>query len=65
MLFNFILLITTVTSGTIDTLEFNLDFLNVGFTRTLTFDIKLPSGLGNGGYFSLKLPFSLETTVTS
>lgn len=59
------LLLCVTFAGKIDVLDYSIDFLNVGFTRELSFVFKLQSGLGTGGYLSLKLPFSLETTVTS
>lgn len=45
-----------VMGGQIETLDYSIDYINVGSTTQLTFVFKLQSGLGAGNYLSLQLP---------
>lgn len=47
----------------ITTLDYSMDYINVGYTSRITFVFNLETGLGPGNYLSLLLPFTLETSV--
>lgn len=42
-----------VRAGQIDTLDYSMDYINVGYTTQLKFVFRLQSGLGLGNYLSL------------
>jgi hypothetical protein len=52
-------LVSLANCGMIETLDYSIDYLNVGYTSRLTFIFRLETGLGAGNYLSLLLPLTI------
>lgn len=65
MIIALLLFAESALAGMIETLDFSMDYINVGYTTSMAFSFKLDQGLGASAYFSLKLPLTLGTSVVA
>jgi hypothetical protein len=53
-----------INSGMIETTDYFIDYINVGYTQQFFFTFKLENGLGVKNYLSILFPFALTNPLS-